>query len=472
LPPPNAWFSLWGSSVDWAYQTVPQPGTDGAVQAWPRGKVLGGSSGINGMMHVRGDRASYDAWEAAGATGWNYDSLLPFFQRSEHAEAGDPRFRGQHGPMRVATPSPTDPLWEATFEAAVEMGHDFNPDSNAGDGGGTSWSEVNVVDGRRQSAADAYLTPILDRPNLTVVTDARAERLLIEGARCTGVEYRTGEGSQTALAAREVVLTAGTIGSPQLLLLSGIGPAEHLRELDIAVVADLPGVGANLQDHPKSQVSYRARRPVMPATYARKPLVLTSTDPSGPLDLQMIFVEFALHPRFRPGAEDGYSILFSLMTPASRGWVRLASADPSQPPLIDPQYLQDPSDVSRMVAGLRLAREVGDAPALALLREQEMFPGEGVSTDEQLHDYLQATLTTYFHPVGTCRIGTDENAVVDPDLAVRGIENLRVADASVMPSLVTGNTNAAVLAIAERGAHLIASAEKAHRDGALERSLA
>jgi choline dehydrogenase len=452
---PNAWFSLWGTSVDWAYETVPQPGTDDVVQPWPRGKVLGGSSGINGMMHVRGDRAAYDAWEAAGATGWNYEALLPYLKRSERSDAGDPRFRGKQGPMQVAVPAPHDPLWEACFEAAVEAGHEFNPDSNAGDGGGTSWSEVNVVDGRRQSAADAYLTPITGRANLTIVTDARAERLLLDGDTCVGVEYRTTDGIQTTLAVREVVLTAGVIGSPQLLLLSGVGPADDLRVLGIDVKADLPGVGTNLQDHPKSQVSYHAQHSVFPTTYARKPFVLTGTDPAGALDMQMIFVEFGLHPRFVPGAENGYSILFSLMTPASRGWVRLAGADPSEPPLIDPNYLQDPADVARMVAGLRLARQIGETAALKPLREQELFPGEDAQTDEQLHAYLQSTLTTYFHPVGTCRIGTDAMSVVDPDLRVHGIANLRVADASVMPSLVTANTNAAVLAIAERAADLI-----------------
>src|ERR1700712_3142972 len=191
---PNAWFSLWGSSVDWAYETLPQPGTDDAVQSWPRGKVLGGSSGINGMMHVRGDRASYDAWEAAGATGWNYDALLPYFQRSEHSAVGDPAAREKRAPGGSPTPSPVDPLWESCFEAAIEAGHRFNPDGNSGHAGGTSWSEVNVVDDRRQSAADAYLTPIIiGRRNLTILTDANVERLLIERTTCIGVEYRTAD---------------------------------------------------------------------------------------------------------------------------------------------------------------------------------------------------------------------------------------------------------------------------------------
>ena len=456
---PNAWFALWGTSVDWAYETVPQPGTDGVVQSWPRGKVLGGSSGINGMMHVRGDRASYDAWEATGATGWNYDALLPYFKRSEHSAVGDPAVRGRSGPMVVATPGPVDPLWESCFEAAIEAGHRFNADGNSGDAAGTSWSEVNVVDGRRQSAADAYLTPILGRRNLTVLTDVNVERLLIERATCVGVEYRTADGVGTAFAAREVVLAAGVIGSAQLLLLSGVGPAGDLTKLGIEVKADLPGVGANLQDHPKAQVSYRAQHPVMPTTYARKPLVLARTDLAGPLDIQLIFVEFALHPRFMPGAENGYSILFSLMNPSSRGSVRLASADPSHPPIIDPQYLQDPADGARMVAGLQLAREIGDTVALKPLRQEELFPGTEVRTDDQVLDYVRSTLTTYFHPVGTCRIGTDNASVVDPALRVHGISRLRVADASVMPSLVSGNTNAAVLAIAERAAHLLTSGD-------------
>ena len=259
---PNAWFSLWGTSEDWAYQTVPQPGTAGETQSWPRGKVLGGSSAINGMMHVRGDRSAYDAWETAGATGWNYDSLLPFFQRSEQSESGDPRYRGKHGPMKVESPAATDPLWNDAFRAAIEAGHPFNPDSNAGDGGGTSWSEVNVVNGRRQSAADAYLTPARDRANLTIVTDAQVERLLLRDNLCVGVEYRTREALETGLANQEVILAAGTIGTPALLLRSGIGPAQDLRDLGIDVAVDLVGVGANLQDHPKSQVSYRATGPV------------------------------------------------------------------------------------------------------------------------------------------------------------------------------------------------------------------
>ncbi|ONH25247.1 GMC family oxidoreductase [Pseudofrankia asymbiotica] len=461
---PLAWPRLAGTSVDWNYATVPQRGTDNAVISWPRGKVLGGSSGINGMMHIRGDRAGYDAWAATGASDWNYNTMLPFLKRSEASEAGDPAYRGKDGPMRVGPGPAGDPLWEACFEAATEAGHSRNDDGN-GNGKtaeGTSWNDMNVVDGRRQSSADAYLGATAGRPNLTVVTKAHARRLILDGGICHGVEYRVGGETRTAFADREVILTAGAIGSPELLMLSGIGPARHLRDLGIDVRADLPGVGGNLQDHPKSQIAYTATRTVRTGRYARKPHVLLRGDPAAAPDLQMIFIDLPVHPRWVPGPEDGYSVIFSLMTPASRGTVRLASADPTRAPLIDPNYLANPADVSRMIAGLRAAREVGGAHALADLRDQELFPGPDVepgASDTAAHAYLRRTVTSYFHPVGTCALGRGQLAVVDPELRVRGIECLRVADASVMPTLVSGNTNAAVLAIAERAAALVTGEE-------------
>jgi len=238
-------------------------------------------------------------------------------------------------------------------------------------------------------------------------------------------------------------------------MLSGVGPGAHLRELGIDVIADLPGVGANLHDHPKAVVSYTASHPVRARAFARKPLVLTRTDPSAAPDLQMIFLDVPIHPRFAPGHEHGYTIIFSLMTPASRGTLRLASADPQQPPSIDPNYLADQRDVERMVAGLRAAREIGAADALAPVRAAELFPRPDAHTDAALRTYLRSGVSTYFHPVGTCRIGSDPMSVVDPELRVHGIANLRVTDASVMPSITSGNTNAAVLGIAERAASII-----------------
>jgi choline dehydrogenase len=349
----------------------------------------------------------------------------------------------------------TEPIWEACFGAAVEVGHQSNEDNNGASAAGASWHENNVVNGVRQSAADAYLRPAAGRPNLTIVTDAQVQRLLLERASCRGVEYITGEASRTAFADREVILSAGVIGTPQLLLLSGVGPREPLSELGIEVIADLPGVGANLHDHPKSVVTYSATRPVRASAFARKPLVLLRSEPSAAPDLQIIFADLSVHPRFAPGPEDGYTIIYSLMTPASRGSVRLRSANPQQRPLIDPNYLADQSDLERMVAGLRAARNIGAAHAFAPFRGAELYPGPDTHTDSALRAYIRRSVSTYFHPVGTCKIGTDSMSVVDPRLAVHGIANLRIADASVMPSITSGNANAAVLAIAERAASLI-----------------
>jgi choline dehydrogenase len=463
---PAAWFTLAGTSVDWAYETAPQPGTDDAVHPWPRGKLVGGSSAINGMMHVRGDPSSYDAWETAGATGWNYRSMLPFFKRSERVVGGDPAYRGINGPMEVATGPANDPLWEACFDAAVEAGQPTNPDGNAASAEGVSWHEVNVANGRRQTAADAYLTPAAVNPGLRIVADAHVRRLIIANKTCLGVEYTMGGQIHPVYADREVVLTAGAIGTPHLLLLSGVGPGPHLHRLGVDVVADLLGVGENLHDHTKSQVAYTATRPVRADPAARKPVVLTRTEPFAEPDLQMIFLDSPMHPRFSPGPEHGYSIIFAVMTPASRGSVRLASTDPKQAPVIDPNYLTDHRDVDRMVTGLRRARDIGASAALKFVRDRELFPGPETLTDDALRKYLRRSVSTYFHPVGTCRIGADAMSVVDPQLKVHGISNLRVADASVMPSIVSGNTNAAVLAIAERAAALLSG------DGALSQPAA
>jgi choline dehydrogenase len=282
---PAGWLGLWETSVDWAYRTVTQAATDGAVHSWPRGKVLGGSSAINGLMHVRGDRSSYDAWEAAGAAGWNYDSLLPFLKRSERAPGRGPVYRGLDGPMLVAPGAGREPIFEALFNAAVEAGHPPIDDGNGATAVGVGWHEFNVVHGRRQSAADGYLTPQTGRPNLTVTAGATVRRLVIEHGGCRGVEYGTSEGEPRAFAAREVILAAGVIGSPQLLMLSGVGPGAHLRGLGIDPIADLPGVGANLHDHPKAVVSYAASQPVRASVFARKPLpatlALASRQPDG-----------------------------------------------------------------------------------------------------------------------------------------------------------------------------------------------
>ena len=450
---PLAWSSLQGGPADWSYQTAEQPGLAGARLPVPLGKVLGGSSAINALCHVRGHRANFDAWAAAGATGWSYEELLPFFRRSERADGGDPAYRGLDGPMRVGAPSVDDPLWIAMHRAALEAGHTDATDLSGAVQEGVAWLEVNVVDGRRQSAADAYLRDVLDRPNLTVRTGARVLRLTVEGGRCRGVEYVAGGEPRHARAGAEVVLAAGAIGSARLLMLSGIGPAGHLREVGIEVRTDLPGVGANLQDHPQSRVGYTATRPTRVPALVRRPLVVlrSGTSVAEP-DLQFVFGRSARRLRAVPVPGNGYSISVGLMTPASRGSLRLASADPTAAPLIDPAYLTEERDLERLVTGLRLAREIGAAPALADWRDEEISPSLLLQSDDELRDYVRRSVTTYFHLAGTCGMGTGEMAVVDPRLRVRGVDGLRVADASVMPSIVSANPNATVLAIAERAA--------------------
>jgi choline dehydrogenase len=455
---PPAWPTLMGSTADWADQTVPQQLT-GARVSWPRGRGLGGSSSINAMNFVRGHRAGYDAWATAGAKGWGFDDLLPAFKRSERAEGRDPALRGIDGPLRPGPAVRRHPIAEAGLEAAGQAGYPIARDISGGLEEGFGWCDLSIVDGRRQSAADAYLAPILSRPNLDVVTDALVHRVLMDGDRCRGVEYHVGAKTFVAECTGEVVLAAGTVGTPQLLMLSGIGPAEHLQDHGIEVVADLPGVGANLYDHPMCGVVYESAQPVPHGTNNHgevQGLLSTGIGEHGP-DVQIMFVDVPLRADSLPGPdiEHGYSIMVSLMTPFSRGSLRLASMTPGAHPVIDPGYYTDRRDVEIVVAGLRIARDIGAAPALAPWRGMEALPGPEVRAKEDLRSYVRINIRSYSHYAGTCAIGTDERSVVGTDLHVHGVSNLRVADASVMPSPISANTNATVYAIAERAAELI-----------------
>jgi choline dehydrogenase len=454
---PAAWPALLGSEVDWGYATVPQPGLDGTAIHYARGKVLGGSSSINAMAHLRGHRSAIDAWEAAGAKGWGYDDLLPYYRRSEHTEGRDPHYRGTGGPMRPKPPAITHPASGAFIEAVQELGYPVSADLNGADAEGVARYELTVTGRVRQSAADAYLRPFLDRPNLTVLTTAVARKLVLSGSRCTGVQYTVGGELRTA-AAGEVVLCAGAIGSPQLLMLSGIGPADALRGHGLQVTAELPGVGENLSDHPLAPVIYAAAQPMRDGVNNHVDAVAAlRTNPALPApDVQILFMDFPFTPPSMQGPHNGYTIAFSLLSPYSRGSVRLAASDPDIAPLIDPGFLTDPRDVDSMLAGFRLAREIGRAHAMAAWRQEEVLPGAAVTTADQLLDFIRRSIGTYNHAVGTCRIGTDPASVTDPQLRVHGIGGLRVADASVMPSIPAANTNATVLAIAERAADLIA----------------
>jgi choline dehydrogenase-like flavoprotein len=455
---PPAWPTLLGTSADWADTTVVQAAT-GTALAWPRGRGLGGSSSINAMNFLRGHRASYDAWVTAGAKGWGFDDLLPAFKRSENTKGRDPAVRGVGGPL---TPGPAvhrHPIAEAGLEAAGQAGYPIVRDITSGLEEGFGWGDLSIVDGRRQSAADAYLTPALHRPNLEVVTDALVPRVLMDGDRCRGVEYRVGAETLIAECTRDVVLAAGTIGTPQLLMLSGIGPADHLQDQGIKVVADLPGVGANLHDHPVCGVVYQSAQTVPHAINNHgevQGMLSTGIGKHGP-DVQIQFVDVPLHADSMAGPDmgHGYTIMVSLMAPFSRGSLRLASNTPGVPPVIDPAYYTDPRDLVIVIAGLRIARDIGAAPALARWRGREALPGPEVRDPEDLRNYVKTNIRSYSHYAGTCAIGADERSVVDTSLRVHGTSSLRVADASVMPSPVSANTNATVYAIAERAAELI-----------------
>jgi choline dehydrogenase len=451
---PGSWPTLIGSEVDWRYTTVPQPGLGGAAIPYPRGRVLGGSSAINAMFHLRGDRSAIDSWAAAGATGWSYDDLLPYFRRSERTHGLDPRYRGGDGPMRPERVPPDIPAARAALRALQGLGYPVSTDLNGAEAEGAAWNEVTIADGVRQSAADAYLRPVLDRRNLTVVTGALVHRLVTTRGRCTGVEYTHAGIVQRAEVNAEVVLCAGAIGSPHLLMLSGIGPAEGLHTHDVKPLVDLPGVGANLADHPLGLVVYASPGP-LPGTASGTADVVAAVRTDAALMAPNLHIFFGGIPLAPPSMQghSGFTIGFALLSPRSRGAVRLASADPDTAPRIDPGLLSDDRDVTDMLAGLRLARAVGTSRALAPWREHEVFPGAAVETGDELR--RSGSVGTYFHPVGTCKLGTGPDAVVDLQLRVHGVDGLRVVDASVMPSLPAANTNATVLAIAERAAAII-----------------
>lgn len=472
LKDPLDWPSAWGSEFDWAYRTEPQSGLDGVVVPQPRGKGLGGSSIINVMVHIRAHQSSYDAWARAGATGWDATTLLPYFKRTETAAGMDPKWRGQDGPMIVGPTPPAVPgsFFAATYDAFRNAGFKDTVDGNGEVIEGLARTELNIVDGIRQTAADAYVRPVLDRVNLTVVTGAFARRLLISKDRCEGVEYAVDDRVVTARASRDVVLSAGTVGSAQLLLLSGLGPADQLREVGVEVVHDLPGVGRNLQDHPFAHISFSAPGPLDLGVPPDQAHLVTRSTPDADPDLQLMFVNLPL-PMRDPAASsepwgssdwtvrdvNGYSVIYSLVQPISRGTLRLSGGDPMGAPLIDPEFYSDPSDLHRMVTAFRLARELGNSPVLDEFRVAELAPGAGAVDDQSVRAHVKRVTGSFFHLTGTCAMGTDELAVVDPGLRVRGIEGLVVADASVMPSIVAANTNGTVMAIAERAADLLTS---------------
>ncbi|XVU28985.1 GMC family oxidoreductase [Actinoplanes sp. CA-054009] len=451
VPVPPAWPTLGFSPANWGETT-----TSGVML--PRGRGIGGSSAINAMVFARGYHTGYDRWNAFGAKGWTYDDLLPYFQRSETAVSAAPG-RGLSGPLTVGPMNPPNEALLACLDGAVETGQRRAHDISGGIEEGFAPVDLNVVDGRRQSAADAYLTPVLDRPNLTVVTEATAHRLLFEGKRCVGVEYGVGGTVHSARASHEVVLTAGTMGSAQLLMCSGIGPAADLRAAGVEVFHQLPGVGQNLHDHPMVLLVHRTSRPVPPAHGPHgeiQGLIRSSAGLDGP-DLQILFIDVPFPNPVVP-LENGFTIGVAPMTPFSRGTLRINSGDPYAHPVLDPAYFTDERDMRATLAGVATAREIGRSAAVTAWGAEEVAPGPQITDAASLAAYARANLISYCHPVGTCAMGEDDRSVVDSTLNVHGLESLRIADGSVIPAIPSNNTNATVYAIAERAADLIRGA--------------
>ena len=457
---PQGWPALLMSPDDWAVMTTPQEHLGGRVVYWPRGKTLGGSSSMNGMIYMRGDRSDYDGWAAQGATGWSWDDVLPYFRRSEdHADGAD-EFHGAGGPLHVERipGEARNPVAAAFVEAALAAGiaptDDFNRDVLDGAG----FNHTTTKDGRRHSAWQAFVAPVLDSPLLTVTTGALVHRVIVEDARAVGVEYSVGDATHTARAGREVVLSAGAIGSPAILLRSGIGPRAHLDAVGVEVVADVPGVGENLHDHLLVSVIYESNEPVPAGRWnlLESQFYARSSAWDGPApDLQPLFIHLPYPTDGGAVPEQGYTIVAGTVRPYSRGTIRLASADPTEAPLVDPNIFADERDLEAMVDAIELVRDVGGQQALAPFRKAEFVPGPGVTTRDELRDFARRTVGTYHHQAGTCRMGQDAASVVDPALHVRGVAGLRVADASVMPFVPSANTNAPSIMIGEKAADLV-----------------
>ncbi len=456
---PAAWPTLLGSEVDWGYRSVPQPGLNGREVYEPRGKLPGGTSNLYVLMHIRGHASDFDGWAEQGCPGWDYRSVLPYFQKLEDQEDEAGPWIGKGGPISLLNaglhePNPTS----AAFIAACrELGYPATDDFNGPQMEGTGWHHVNIRDGKRCSAREGYLFPALARPNVTLSANAQATRLLFEGSRCVGVEYSQHGQLQSAWAEREVLVCAGAIESPKLLLLSGLGNPDHLREFNIPVVAALPGVGENFHNHVLAGLIQTTARPVPPPHLNLSEAALFyKSDPSqsGP-DIQIAFVHVPFDIIIGQQNPNAVSILPGVVRPTSRGWVRLASADPLAKPLVNPNYLGTEDDTRRLVGAVKRSREIFATRAFSEWVTGEVLPGPSVSSDAQLREFVRRRADSYHHQAGSCKMGADDREVVDPSLRVRGLEGLRVADASVMPAVPSGNCHAGILMIAEKCADLI-----------------
>lgn len=460
---PALWAASLGTRATKFFNTVPQTHADGRVHAWPRGNVLGGTSALNAMIFARGHRSDYDSWAYDGCTGWSYDDVLPHFKAMETWEGGASDFRGDGGPIYISTPA-EDKRHEgavAFMQACDALGYQETPDFNAERMEGQAWVNFNIKDFKRQSSATAFLRPAMEAGDITVLTDAPAIKLVIENGRCKGVTYLHHGKPHTVHADQEVILSAGAIDSPRLLMLSGVGSVADLHRVGIEAVADLP-VGQGLQDHVLGAgVNYEATGPVPLSDYNHSEVYMwersDSRLPAPDMIALYVSVPFAATGH-QLGYEHGYCILSGVARPHSRGHVTLASSDPMVPPIVDPNYLAEEQDWKAYRAATELCREIGADQAYAPYRKVEVLPGGGELTDAEWREFLAKSLNTYFHPTSTCRMGVGEEAVVDPELKVHGIDGLRVADASVMPAITTSNTNAPSMMIGWKCAEMVASA--------------
>ena len=476
-------------AANWAFQTVPQPGLNGRRGYQPRGKVLGGSSSINAMIYLRGQQRDYDDWAAEGNAGWSWAEVLPYFKRAEHNERGADAWHGTGGPLNVKDLTTPHRFGGVFVDAGKQAGYPHNPDFNGPTQDGVGVYQVTHKNGERFSVAKGYLTPNLGRPNLTVVTSAHTSRIRFDGRRASGVEVRVGNETRTYAARREVLLSAGALQSPQLLMLSGIGPAEHLRAMGIEVRHDLPGVGTKLHDHvdvvqvldaPKLKDLFglslagavnaikgifewrRHRRGMLTTNFAEAGGFIKSRPDEERADLQLHFVIGKLVDHGRKTVfGHGYSCHVCLLRPKSRGRLRLASADPNAAPLIDPNFLAEPDDLQRLVRGFKAMRHVLEQPALAAHGARELSTSAEARSDAEIEAFIRGHADTIYHPVGTCRMGPGPMDVVDAELRVRGVQGLRVVDASIMPAIISGNTNAPTVMIAEKAADMIKAAARA-----------
>jgi len=470
------------SKVNWLYSSEPEAELDNRQIIQPRGKVLGGSSSINGLLYIRGQPADFDRWRQLGNSGWSFEDVLPYFRRAEDQARGEDALHGVGGPLAVSDVCEPHPLCEAFIAAAQQAGFPRNDDFNGPTQEGAGYFQLTARHGRRCSTAVGYLRQARRRPNLAVVSNALARRILFSGRRAAGVEYRCGDTTRVAHANAEVIVAGGAFNSPQLLQLSGLGPATLLKSLAINVIADMPGVGADLQDHLQVRMQYRCTEPITMndvfhswrhraaagLRYAlfRKGLLAIGAGYAGGFfrtsalaatpDVQVHFIIFsadtsgaALH------SFPGFIASVCQLRPESRGFVRIKSADPEKPPAIQPRYLSTPTDRDTVVAGLKLLRRIMSQPAMRRYIAEERAPDPRCTGDAELLAFARATGSTVFHPTSTCRMGSDSAAVVDERLRVHGIERLRVIDGSIMPTLVSGNTNAAIVMIAEKGADMI-----------------